>query len=389
MDLLTDAIVMGESPRWHDGRLYVSDWGSGTIVAVDPDGKTEVAATITGRRPASTSCRTGGGWSSTATGCSSAARSAAWSRTRTCPAAGSYCNDIVVDGRGNAYVRRARVRLRPRAPFAPGPVALVRPAGEVLRVADDVAFPNGVAMTADNGTLVLAESYGNRLTAWDMAADGTLSGRRAWAELGTGVPDGICVDTDGAVWYADVPNRCCVRVADGGAVLDTVDRSTAARSPACSATRRSTSSRTSGAASRTSAAAGCYAVPAPAPGAGWPSSAITPARGRAPPRCCSSAARAGPAACTPRSSLSSGLSSGRSREVDAGAPAGGHVLGRDAGPDAVTIAHRVRPWSWVGHRRHRPAGRAAGARSATSPARRSRPGPAPAPARPRRRSRRC
>ena len=90
-------------------------------------------------------------------------------------------------------------------------------------MADDVAFPNGMAVTPDNVTLIVAESYANRLTAFDIAADGGLSNRRIWADLGTGVPDGICLDADGAVWYADVPNRRCVRVREGGEVLQTVD----------------------------------------------------------------------------------------------------------------------------------------------------------------------
>ena len=90
-------------------------------------------------------------------------------------------------------------------------------------VAGDVAFPNGVAVTPDGGTLILAESYGRRLTAWDIAVDGGLSGRRVWADLGDGVPVGICLDREGAVWYADVPSKRCVRVREGGEVLDVVE----------------------------------------------------------------------------------------------------------------------------------------------------------------------
>jgi sugar lactone lactonase YvrE len=93
----------------------------------------------------------------------------------------------------------------------------------VREVADGVAFPNGVAITPDGATLVLAESYGKCLTGWDIDPGGRLSGRRVWADLGDGVPDGICFDAEGAIWYADVPNQRCVRVAEGGAVLATVD----------------------------------------------------------------------------------------------------------------------------------------------------------------------
>ncbi|WP_246686702.1 SMP-30/gluconolactonase/LRE family protein [Mesorhizobium sp. B2-4-19] len=93
--------------------------------------------------------------------------------------------------------------------------------GAIRQVADDIAFANGMAVTPDNKTLILAESHGNRLTAFDIAADGTLSNRRVWAEF-DGYPDGICLDTEGAIWYADVPNKHCVRVREGGAVLQTV-----------------------------------------------------------------------------------------------------------------------------------------------------------------------
>ena len=91
------------------------------------------------------------------------------------------------------------------------------------QVADGIAFPNGMAVTPDNSTLIIAESHADKLTAFDIADDGGLSNRRVWADLGDGAPDGICIDADGAVWYADVPNRRCVRVREGGEVLQTVD----------------------------------------------------------------------------------------------------------------------------------------------------------------------
>jgi sugar lactone lactonase YvrE len=90
-------------------------------------------------------------------------------------------------------------------------------------VADGIAFPNGMAVTPDNQTLLVAESYGNKLTAFDIAVDGSLSQGRVWAELDGGVPDGICLDAENAVWYADVPNKRCVRVREGGQVLQTID----------------------------------------------------------------------------------------------------------------------------------------------------------------------
>jgi sugar lactone lactonase YvrE len=90
-------------------------------------------------------------------------------------------------------------------------------------VADDLAFPNGMVVTPDNSTLIVAESYANRLTAFDITADGNLANRRVWADLGDGVPDGICFDAENAVWYSDVPNKRCARVQAGGEVLDTVE----------------------------------------------------------------------------------------------------------------------------------------------------------------------
>src|SRR3954454_11123166 len=124
-------------------------------------------------------------------------------------------NEIVVDGRGNAYINNQGFEF-PGGEFAPGTIALLTPDGSARQVADGIAFPNGMAVTPDNGTLICAESYGHKLTGFDIAPDGGLSNKRVWAALGDGTPDGICVDRLGAVWYADVPNRRCVHIAEGG-----------------------------------------------------------------------------------------------------------------------------------------------------------------------------
>jgi len=131
-------------------------------------------------------------------------------------------NDIVVDDRGNAYVNTIGFDF-PGDMFAPGLVVLVTPEGNAGQVADDLAFPNGMAISPDGATLVVAESYANRLTAYDIGSDGGLGNRRVWAETPGDHPDGICLDAEGAVWYADVGNRHCVRVREGGEVLAAVD----------------------------------------------------------------------------------------------------------------------------------------------------------------------
>src|SRR5262249_4612186 len=131
-------------------------------------------------------------------------------------------NEIVVDGRGNVYINNQGFDF-PGGNFAPGTIALLTPDGSVRQVADGIAFPNGMAVTSDNSTLIVAESYGRKLTAFDIAVDGSLSSRRVWAGLNGGVPDRICLGAEGAVWYGDVPNKRCVRFGEGGQVLQTID----------------------------------------------------------------------------------------------------------------------------------------------------------------------
>jgi len=161
-------------------------------------------------------------------------------------------------------------------PFAPGIVALVTPDGTARRVADGLAFPNGMLVTPDNAALIVAESYGKRLTAFDIEDDGSLSHRRVWAELGDGVPDGICLDAENAVWYGDVPHQRCVRVGEGGEVLQTIELDRGCAACALGGPGRSTLFMT---ATVWNGPENMFAGPrtgqvltadAPAPGAGWP-----------------------------------------------------------------------------------------------------------------------
>ena len=220
--VLMDGFTLGESPRWHDGRLWFCDWGRRQVVAVAPDGTGEDIAGL----PSFPFCID---WLPDGRLLIISARDGRLLRqepggslvtlAELSALSGKPWNDMVVDGRGTSYVGNIGFDF-PGGEFAPGILALVTPDGAARQVADGLAFPNGMVVTPDDATLIVAESYGARLTAFDIAPDGGLSGRRVWADLGEGAaPDGICIDADGAVWYADVPNKRCVRVAEGGREL--------------------------------------------------------------------------------------------------------------------------------------------------------------------------
>ena len=224
-EVLLTGLAFGESPRWRDGRLWLCNWGAQEIVAVDGDGVSEVVLRAPTTFPFSID------WLPDGRLLVVSGREGLLLRREAGGALTTYAdltrlarvwNEIVVDGRGAAYVNASGFDLMAGEKFAPGIIALATPDGSVRQVADGLAFPNGMAVTPDNATLIVAESYGRRLTAFDIAADGGLSNRRVWADLGDGVPDGICLDADGAVWCADVPNRRCARVREGGEILQTI-----------------------------------------------------------------------------------------------------------------------------------------------------------------------
>lgn len=216
-------LSFGESPRWHDGRLVVSDWGAGDVLAVNEDGSTEVLAHADAF-PLCVDFLPDGRMLLVAG--PTVLRQEPTGELVPHADLGAFgetpWNDIVVDDRGNAYVNNIGFDFGQGEP-KPGWVVLVRPDGQARLVADGLMFPNGMAVTPDGRTLVVAESYACCLTAYDIEDDGGLANRRVWADLGEDNPDGICLDADGAAWYADVPHAHCVRVAEGGEVRQTVD----------------------------------------------------------------------------------------------------------------------------------------------------------------------
>ena len=230
-EVLVRGLAYVESPRWHDGRLWFAHWGTGEIVAVDLAGTSEVVATGA----------PGLGWSIDwlpdgrllVTGENLMRREPDGSMVRHAELRqlSEYrWNEIVVDGRGNIYVNSIGFEFGAGEP-RPGIIALVSPDGSVRQVADGIEFPNGMVVTPDNATLIVSESFAGRLTAFDIAADGSLSRRRVWAD-GIG-PDGITLDADGAIWAhsadtrthtgrAGSPEGECVRVREGGEILQRI-----------------------------------------------------------------------------------------------------------------------------------------------------------------------
>ena len=281
--VLLDGLAMPESPRWHDDRLWFSNWGARQIVAVDLDGNSEVV----GAGPA------GLGWATNwlpdgrqlVTGADLIRVEADGSRVRHADLSHISpfgWSEITVDGRGNVYVNTINFDF---AEFddvltggkAPGKIALVTPDGKARVVANELAFPNGMVITPDNRTLVVAESFAARLTAFDIADDGTLANRRVWAE-GIG-PDGICLDADGCIWASSANMATdCVRIAEGGEVVERIDLdsqcfATMLGGPDCrtlfmlTADWRGTEGVEDVIRQRTGKV---LAVEAPAPGVGWP-----------------------------------------------------------------------------------------------------------------------
>jgi len=219
-ELLVDSLAFPESPRWHDGRLWFSDMYARQVMSVTGDGKAEVEFAVE-QQPS------GLGWLPDGRmlvvsmhdrrllrhdghGLSVAAELG--------ELAHHDCNDMVVDRQGRAYIGNFGFDFLARAPTKPTVLILVAPNGEKRVVAEDLLFPNGCVITPDGNTLVVAESFARRLTAFTIMPDGSLTGRRVWAQLEGASADGICLDAAGAVWVASPVSAEILRVLEGGAI---------------------------------------------------------------------------------------------------------------------------------------------------------------------------
>jgi sugar lactone lactonase YvrE len=225
--VVREGLAFGEGPRWHDGRLWYSDFYDHAVHALTPGGADERIVEVAGQP-------SGLGWLPDGR---MLVVSMVDRRVLRVEDDGSlvehadlsklapfHCNDMVVDAVGRAYVGNFGFDLEGARTEGPRATMLVRvdPSGEVVVAAEDLEFPNGTVITPDGATMIIAETMASRLTAFDVAADGGLSRRRVWAELAAVFPDGICLDAEGAVWVANAFGDAVLRVAEGGEVLESV-----------------------------------------------------------------------------------------------------------------------------------------------------------------------
>ncbi|HJL60801.1 MAG TPA: SMP-30/gluconolactonase/LRE family protein [Pseudomonadales bacterium] len=224
---LVENLAFSEGPRWHDGRLYYSDFYRHVVEAVDVEGNVEVIAEVLSQP-------SGLGWlpdgrllivsmldrkllRQEADG--SLVEHADLNSVAT-----YHCNDMVVDGAGRAYVGNFGfdIEVQGNSP-SNADLAFVDADGVVSVAAEGIAFPNGTVITPDGKTLIIGETFAAKLTAFDIDEAGKLSNRRVWAEIGPHVPDGICLDEAGGIWVADPREGCVVRVLEGGEITETID----------------------------------------------------------------------------------------------------------------------------------------------------------------------
>ena len=229
--VLLDGLAFAEGPRWHDEKLFFSDMQDCRILTVDLAGHVETVAEV----PALPS---GLGWLPDGRLLVVSMEDRRLLRldpeglhevADLSPFATYHCNDMVVDARGRAYVGNFGFDIHAEKPeFRKAEVVLVEPDGKARVAASDLSFPNGSVITPDGRTLIVGESFGARLTAFDVADDGSLSNRRVWAKLEKAVPDGICLDAEGAIWVASPISNAVLRVHEGGRVSERIPVTTQA-----------------------------------------------------------------------------------------------------------------------------------------------------------------
>jgi sugar lactone lactonase YvrE len=247
-ELFAEGLLFGEGPRWRDGKLWLSDFRLCKVFNVEMDGHIEPVVEVPNQS-------SGLGWLPDGRMLIVSMHDRKLLRLEPdglvehadlSEIAGGHCNDMVVDTQGRTYVgnfgldlqaytgerllvpqmREDPNRLLNDSSLPTATLAMVDPDGSVSSAASGLRFPNGCAILADGGTLIVAESLDPCLTAFDIAADGTLSNRRVWAQFSkrapTVMPDGICVDAENAVWVSSPLSNECIRVGEGGKILDRV-----------------------------------------------------------------------------------------------------------------------------------------------------------------------
>ncbi len=224
-------IDFGEGPRWHEGQLWFSDFYRHGVFTLDADGTESRQLTVESQP-------SGLGWMPDGTMLVVSmidrrvlAVSPGGTVTEHADLSGiatGHCNDMVVGPDGTGYVGNFGFDSEGDAEFAFAQLARVSPTGEASVAASDLMFPNGSVITPDGKTLIVGETYGGRYSAFDIADDGSLSGRRIWAEVEGSSPDGCCLDAEGAIWMADFRGRRVARVHEGGEISESIPTAGAA-----------------------------------------------------------------------------------------------------------------------------------------------------------------
>ena len=230
-NILMDGLTFGEGPRWHDEKFYFSDFYSHKVFSLDMNGNFEVIVEVPGQP-------SGLGWMPDGTMLIVSMKDKKLLRFNNnalsevadlSNLAGFHCNDMVVDNHGNAYIGNFGFNTYSGEEIRPANLILVRPGEDPCVAADDLLFPNGTVITPDGKTLIIGETYAARLTAFDINQDATLSNRRVWADFtldadegNVPLPDGMCLDVEGAIWVASPSTAEVIRVKEGGEILDRI-----------------------------------------------------------------------------------------------------------------------------------------------------------------------
>ena len=221
---LAEGLIFGEGPRWRDGKLWVSDMYGKRVVTVDLEGSVKQIIDVPGRP-------SGLGWlpdgrllivsmDDYSLAVMNGGQLETYADLR--PHCGGVPNDMVVDARGRAYVGNFGFDMDSGETMQAASLMMVDN-GDVSVVAKNLMFPNGMVISPDGGTLIVVETFASKLTAFDIHEDGALTGRRVFADLGDRIPDGICLDAEGAVWAGCFMSGEFIRVREGGEITHLID----------------------------------------------------------------------------------------------------------------------------------------------------------------------